>query len=167
MPTGQPNANRRRWGRGQWDHAIDTYKFTAKPHEPVKCPSCGAAYHGGRWQWSSPPVGAQSLQCPACHRIADKYPAGVVTLTGPYVAAHKDELLHIVRHQETAEKPDHPMNRIIAIEETAPDRLEISTTDIHLPRRIGEALKRSHHGELTMHFDEHGYFVRVNWHGER
>jgi hypothetical protein len=39
----------------------------------------------------------------------------------------------------------------------------ISTTDIHLPRRIGEALKRAFHGELDMHFDEAGYFVRVDW----
>jgi len=28
--------------------------------------------------------------------------------------------------------------------------LVISTTDIHLPRRIGEALKRAFHGELAM-----------------
>jgi hypothetical protein len=24
-------------------------------------------------------------------------------------------------------------------------------------------LKRAHRGELTMHFDEEGYFVRVDW----
>jgi hypothetical protein len=38
-----------------------------------------------------------------------------------------------------------------------------NTTDIHLPRRIGEAVKRAFHGTLDEHFDEGGYFVRVNW----
>ena len=56
----------------------------------------------------------------------------------------------------------NPLNRIIDIEQTG-EGLTISTTDIHLPRRIGEALKRALHGELTMHFDETGYFVRVDW----
>ncbi len=37
------------------------------------------------------------------------------------------------------------------------------TTDIHLPRRIGTALKRALHGTLDTHFDDAGYFVRVTW----
>lgn len=39
----------------------------------------------------------------------------------------------------------------------------ITTTDIHLPRRIGEAVKRAYHGNLKEHFEEDGYFVRVDW----
>ena len=39
----------------------------------------------------------------------------------------------------------------------------INTTDIHLPRRIGEAVTRAFHGEIEAHFEEDGYFVRVNW----
>jgi hypothetical protein len=39
----------------------------------------------------------------------------------------------------------------------------INTTDIHLPRRIGEAVKCAFHGEIAAHFEEDGYFVRVNW----
>jgi hypothetical protein len=37
-----------------------------------------------------------------------------------------------------------------------------NTTDIHLPRRIGEAVGRAFHGNLNEDFDEGGYFVRVN-----
>jgi hypothetical protein len=54
------------------------------------------------------------------------------------------------------------MNRIIGIKED-PAGLTIETTDIHLPRRIGEAVKRAFHGELEANFEEDGYFVRVNW----
>jgi hypothetical protein len=68
----------------------------------------------------------------------------------------------IIHHQEEVEKKEHPLNRIMTIEDV-PDGIAINTTDIHLPRRIGEAMKRAFHGEFNMHFDEHGYFVRVNW----
>ena len=79
------------------------------------------------------------------------------------VRQHKDQIIGLARNEEAAEKGEHPLNRIISIEETD-EGLVISTTDIHLPRRIGEALKRAFHGELAMHFDEAGYFVRVDWH---
>ncbi len=39
----------------------------------------------------------------------------------------------------------------------------VSTTDIHLPRRIGEALKRAYDGMLELDYDEDGYFLRASW----
>lgn len=154
---------RRRWGRSQKDHILDPYKSTTKMHEPTVCPQCGAVYQHGRWQWMQRPEGAETTLCQACHRINDHYPAGIVTLSGPLVAAEKDEIIRLARHQEQAEKPEHPLNRIMSVEEEASDRLAISTTDIHLPRRIGEAMKRAYKGDLSEHFDEGGYFVRVIW----
>lgn len=155
-------SGRRRWGRGQWDHILDPYKRVRKLQEPTVCPQCGAVYHNARWQWAARSANAHEELCQACHRINDRYPAGVVTLTGPVVQQHKAEIMALARHQEQAEKEEHPLNRIMSIEEV-PDGIVINTTDIHLPRRIGEAMKRAFHGELTMHFDERGYFVRVFW----
>ena len=86
-----------------------------------------------------------------------------MTLHGDIVGRHKDQIIGLARNEEAAEKGEHPLNRIISIEATD-EGLVISTTDIHLPRRIGEALKRAFHGELAMHFDEAGYFVRIDWH---
>jgi hypothetical protein len=167
-PTGSApdfKDTRRRWGRAQGDHILDSYKQPAKMHEPVVCPQCHAVYHQGRWQWmDNPPEGANEHTCQACHRINDRYPAGILTLEGPFVAAHKDEMISLAHNQEKAEKPEHPLNRIMSIEEEAPDRLVISTTDIHLPRRIGVAIARAYHGTLSEHFDEGGYFMRMNWH---
>jgi hypothetical protein len=102
------------------------------------------------------------ISAPACRRINDCFPAGTVTLHGDIARQRKDEVIGLARNEEAAEKGEHPLNRIVDIGETD-EGLVISTTDIHLPRRMGEALKRAHRGELTMHFDEEGYFVRVNW----
>ena len=163
-PPPLPQRDRRRAGRAQLDERQDTYKVTKKLHEPSVCPQCGAVYHEGRWHWAVRPAGAQEVLCQACQRINDHYPAGVVTLSGPQVAEHKVEMLRLARHQEEAEKKEHPLNRIIDIEEK-PDRIVINTTDIHLPRRIAEAQKRSWHGKATFDYDADGYFVRVNWQG--
>lgn len=163
-PTAPSKSGRRRFGRAQQDHINDSYRQVAKPREPVYCPQCGAIYDRGRWHWSPRLEGMEPALCPACHRINDRFPAGILTLKGPIVGMHKDEIIRLARHQEEAEKTEHPLNRIMAIEHQEPDRFEISTTDIHLPRRIGDAMRRTYQGEITEHFDEGGYFVRVDWH---
>lgn len=160
---------RRRFGRAQDDHVIDTYKLRKKLPDPTRCPSCGAIYHAGRWQWpreGAEPAAHEEL-CTACHRIHDKYPAGMLAIKGPIVESHKDEVLALARNTEQAEKSEHCQNRIIAIEQPADDELAITTTDIHLPRRIGEAIDRAFRGgNLKVHYDEENYFVRVEWRGE-
>jgi hypothetical protein len=151
-----------RWGRAQWDHILDPYKRPQKLAEPAVCPQCGAVYQTGRWHWVARPKDAHEVVCQACHRINDRYPAAVITLSGALTAQQKADMINLARHQEATEKAEHPLNRIINFEE-GPDQIVVNTTDIHLPQRIGEAIKSAFHGTLERHFDEHGYFVRVNW----
>src|SRR5208282_6015833 len=125
LPPSQLKAGRRRFGRAQRDQIIDPYKQTGKLHEPTVCPQCGAVYHEGRWQWLPHPEAALPSLCQACHRINDHFPAGIITMTGKLVGTHKDEIVHLLRHQEKAEKSEHPLNRIMEIDDTVPDRLEI------------------------------------------
>jgi len=146
------------------EHVHDTYKLRGKLAEPTRCPQCGAVYHKGRWQWMDPaPAGAAEALCSACHRTNDVYPAGEVTLSGRFVAAHKQEIINLARNLETEEKREHAMNRIIGIRE-APEELLITTTDVHLPRRIGKAVQAAFEGNLDVHFDKGGYFTSINWH---
>jgi hypothetical protein len=154
-------AGPRRWGRAQQDHIVDPYRWTRKPNEPAVCPQCGAVYQDGRWNWSARAVNAVEVICQACHRINDNYPAGIVRLGGARLADLKSEVIHLARHQEEAERAEHPLNRIMGIDEGT-DQIVIHTTDIHLPRRIGEAIERAYKGDLRIHFDESGYFVRVD-----
>jgi NMD protein affecting ribosome stability and mRNA decay len=133
-----------------------------KLHEGTVCPQCRAVYHHGRWQWAVLFEGVGEELCPACRRIKEEFPAGVVTLRGDFAREHKEEMIHLARHQEEAEKKEHPLNRVMSIEEE-PHGVVINTADIHLPRRIGEAVKRAFHGEIEDRFEKDGYFVRVTW----
>lgn len=149
------------------EHRHDPYKARGKLTEPSQCPTCKAVFHEGRWQWSSGPVtGAHQETCPACHRIADNYPAGEVTLSGGFVAQHSDDLVNLIRNTERKEKVEHPLQRVMAIDERE-GRIVVTTTDIHLPRRIAHAIKSAYDGDLDMHYDEAGYFVRIAWNRAR
>src|SRR5689334_9396882 len=95
----------------------DPYKTKSKLSEPTVCPVCNAVFKKGRWQWAASwPADSHKEICQACHRIKDGYPAGVLTLTGPFVMLHKTEILNLVHHLEREEKADHPLHRIMKIE---------------------------------------------------
>lgn len=140
----------------------DPYMTRLKPGEPSVCPQCGATFHRGRWSWDAAAPDARPELCQACHRIKDGYPAGVVRLSGGFVQVHKAEIVNLARNEEKQEKGEHPLNRIMAIDDE-PAAIVIRTTDIHLPRRIGDAVHRAYGGDLDYHYDEESYFIRVNW----
>jgi NMD protein affecting ribosome stability and mRNA decay len=164
QPFSVGRRGRRSFGRAQDSGADDPYRRPKKLAEPSRCRQCGAVFHRGRWTWSDAPEGSASVLCQACHRINDNYPAGTVIMTGGYLADpnRRSEILNLVRNQEIAEKSEHPHNRVIAIEETA-EGLTVTTTDIHLPRRIAEAIRDAHQGTLDIHFDQDGYSIRAQW----
>lgn len=161
-PTTPPRADRRRWGRAQQEPTTDSYRAGAKPADHATCPTCGVVFANGRWQWLPPPPGAPRQPCPACRRIADRQPAGVVNVRGGFAAAHEGEIRSLISHQEAAEKQEHPLNRLMAVVRDG-EALLAQTTDIHLARRIGDALKHAYHGTLAVTYDEQRYFVRVDW----
>ena len=140
----------------------DSYKSKRKPHEPTRCPDCGAVFLHGRWTWGDSPPNAHAERCPACHRVHDHFPAGYVTLRGPFFDQHREEILQRVRHCEAAEKPEHPLQRIMALEANGEGTL-VTTTDPHLARGIGEALHDAYKGELEYHYNKAENLLRVAW----
>lgn len=141
----------------------DPYKTRLKLPEPSVGPDCGAVFEGGRWHWPKLPVEqANEATCQACHRIKGDYPARELTLSGGFLKGHKSEILNLVRHVEQLEKGEHPLHRIMAIDE-GDDQTLIKTTDIHLPRRIGQALANAYEGDFDFSYDEGGYFLRASW----
>jgi len=140
----------------------DAYKQPLKLSEPTVCPDCGAVYHTGRWQWLPRPAQASEVVCPACHRTRDRFPAGYVNLEGDFLQIHRDEILGLLSHHEARARNEHPMERIIAIEDE-PKRITITTTDIHLARDLGQALRDAYQGDLTLRYSPDEYLLRVHW----
>ncbi|HTN65274.1 MAG TPA: BCAM0308 family protein [Burkholderiaceae bacterium] len=143
--------------------AHDPYQEREKLSEPTLCGDCGAVYRDGRWQWLAPPANAARTRCAACHRIADRLPAGYLAIEGLFAHEHRDELLSLARNVEAREKSEHPLQRIMAVDEQDDGKLMITTTDIHLARGLGEALRRAYKGELNFHYNKGEYLLRVRW----
>lgn len=145
----------------------DQYKVKGKLREPSVCLECKAVYHRGRWTWDPVPSDSHDVVCPACQRIRDGAPSGVLLLTGEFVAAHRKQVLGLARNEEARVKAEHPLARIIKIKDQteAPAGVVITTTDPHLARRIGEALHHAHHGTFTCRYEEHEDLLRANWEG--
>lgn len=91
--------------------SADAYRPAGKAAKPVLCPECKATFRRGRWRWGAAPAGAVRRKCPACLRIAQRYPAGYITVSGAFFNAHRDEILARVRHCETQEQGAHPLER--------------------------------------------------------
>ncbi|AAZ97404.1 conserved hypothetical protein [Thiobacillus denitrificans ATCC 25259] len=141
---------------------IDPYRATRKPPEPTVCPQCSAVFHEGRWQWIAKPANAHEELCPACRRIAEELPAGFVSIGGPFFQQNRDELMNLIRNEEERAKAEHPLKRIMKIEDDA-DGILVTTTEIHLARGIGEALHHAYQGELEFHYNENENLLRVVW----
>ncbi len=141
---------------------IDAYKAKGKLSEPTVCPQCGAVFHEGRWQWAAAPANAHRETCPACHRIHDHYPAGFVTLKGAFFNDHNQEIVSLIYNHEKHEHAEHPLKRIMAIERLD-DAMLVTTTDIHLARGIGEAVRHAYQGELELHYNTGENLLRVHW----
>jgi hypothetical protein len=140
----------------------DAYRPARKPGGPVYCPQCKAVFRKGRWSWVAVPAGAAKLRCPACRRIDDASPAGYLALTGGFLTAHRAEVLACVRNCERREKAAHPLERIMAVD-GADGGVRVTTTSVHLARRIAHALEGAFKGTLAYAYNRRDNLLRVRW----
>jgi len=140
----------------------DPYKLRSKLPDTTACPECGAMYREGRWVWGAPGVDAHFALCPACQRIQDDYPAGFLMLAGAFAREHREELLGLARNVEQRERGEHPLKRIMAINDERDGTL-IATTDAGLARNIGDAVHHAYEGDLEYGYTEEGSLLRVSW----
>lgn len=140
----------------------DTYKVRSKLPDPSACPQCGAMYRNGRWTWDVPPPDAHAALCPACHRIRDDHPGGVLFLDGDFLRRHHEEILGLARNVAERERGEHPLKRIMRVE-GGEAGIAVATTDSDLARAIGEAVHHAYQGELTYRYTGEEDFLRVHW----
>ncbi|MGE0598579.1 MAG: BCAM0308 family protein [Dehalococcoidia bacterium] len=177
MPTSKPGeyknlpVDRRRHDTIVPEAGHDPYAEIQQPPAGTVCEVCGLKFENGRWTWPGEgrtfparraESGAPTQVCPACRRTRDNYPAGFVSLSGAFVSGHLAEILEVVEQTSAAEIEDHPLNRVIELTSGA-DRVDFTTTDLHLARRVGEAVRDLFEGELAVDYLADGHQVRVGW----
>lgn len=140
----------------------DAYQSRGKYPEPSVCTGCGAVFHKGRWQWATPDDGAHKHLCPACQRIHDRVPAGIVKLSGSFFVDHQQEIMSLVHNTEAKEKHEHPLQRIMSIN-FGNNGVEIALTDFHLTQAIGKAVHHAYKGELDSRFVDKDGVMHVSW----
>jgi hypothetical protein len=141
---------------------IDPYERKKKLPDPTRCPRCGALYIQGRWTWQIAGQSVNEELCPACLRINDKVPAGVLHLSGVFFEEHREEIENLINNQEKLEKERHPLERLMGMR-YEDNKLRVETTGIHVARRIGDALNNAYQGKLDLEYLQGQRKVRVSW----
>lgn len=131
------------------------------------CESCRAVYRNKRWYANGDVKQAEregiKVVCPACLKIRDNFPGGIVTLRGGYVLAHKQDIINLVRNEEERARGFNPLERVMSIKENGRGSLIISTTNEKLAQRLGRVLKRTFHGDVSYQWSHENKLVRVEW----
>jgi hypothetical protein len=167
------------FGRGERSYK-QTYKkktVTADPYLPKgapqkisACEECRSVYKNKRW-YADPELYDAVVKlpetgrtaCPACRKIHDGFPGGIVTLMGDYVVPHKEDLMNLIRNEEARARGFNPLERVMSIKESGRGSIVISTTNEKLAQRIGRAVKKAFHGEVTYRWSHDNKLARVDW----
>lgn len=132
------------------------------------CKHCGALYVSGRWYVKGlVPKGISHAPehvtlCPACRKLRDRVPGGVLKISGDFIWSHRDEILNLIRNTSNDALSDNPLERVMSME-TEGDDILISTTNVKLVQKIGRALHRAYHGDLEYKWSQDNKLARVYW----
>jgi NMD protein affecting ribosome stability and mRNA decay len=147
----------------------DVYLPKRGAKEAALCKSCGALYRNKRWSVDEAELkkakgeaGINKIICPSCQRIEDGNPAGIITLSGGYLAEHAGDILNAIKRTEAKSRVKNPLGRIMEIKQEQ-NMITIATTEDKLAQKLGREIYKAHHGELHYQWSHEENFVRVNW----
>jgi len=134
------------------------------------CGGCRSVYMNKRWYAAgvvddtalTNPEAAR-IVCPACLKIRDDFPGGIVTLKGDYVLPHKQALMHLIKNEEERARGLNPLERVMSVKESGYGSLVIQTTNERLAQRLGRAIKKAFRGEVAYHWSHDNKLARVDW----
>lgn len=155
--------------RGRVRTSEDPYLPAEGLKENTICTDCHAIYRGKHWLLDEKSFAGLEqnprtlrVSCPACQKVADRYPEGIVTLTGGYLWEHEQEIRNILSNEEKKAFAKNPMERIIRMDRSG-DAMVIETTEEKLAEHLGRALHRAHQGKLDITWGREQGVCRVSW----
>ncbi|MFC1632684.1 BCAM0308 family protein [Patescibacteria group bacterium] len=144
---------------------------TAAPGSNLYCPGCHSVYYKKAWH-NNPQLFEEvsqdsnnAQQCPACQRIKDNTPLGILTLENIEDAEHRQMLINTIENIGERAQARDSQERIMKIEETG-NKLEVYTTENQLAAGIGRQIKKAFGGKLQIDFSQqrhHDSLARVTW----
>lgn len=134
------------------------------------CKECRSVYMNKRWyadnslyEYVIKAGGRLEMLCPACRKIKDDFPSGVLTLKGAATAPFRKELMNLIKNEEERARGINPLERVISIREDGVGDIVICTTNEKLAQRLGRAVKKAFHGEVEYTWSHDNKLVRVDW----
>ncbi|MEO0270325.1 MAG: BCAM0308 family protein [candidate division WOR-3 bacterium] len=136
--------------------------------DPTTCPTCGLLYHKKRWinnpellkELKGNHKEIQQKECPACRKIRDKYPLGIVEIFGDFVEQKNEEIHSRIKHIAAEEFTHNPLERIMIVKNEK-NRIIIETTTEHLAEKIGKKIAKTFNKKVKISFSDTEKFVRV------
>jgi NMD protein affecting ribosome stability and mRNA decay len=152
------------------DTTSDPYLLAEISNGTAICKKCHAIFHNKRWYPGDDETykkkieskGVNVVLCPACRKVKDKFPGGILKLKGDFLLQHKNEILNLVRNEEQRAKEFNPLERIMSINNIEKG-LEITTTNERLAQRIGRSLQRAYHGRIEYKWSNDTKLLRAEW----
>ncbi len=149
----------------------DPYAMLRAPKGPVICRTCKAVYAKKRWvvdkaaarKLAASPRTHQ-LVCPACQKIRDRYPEGIVTLTWSGLKGREKEIRRLIGHVEARAVSVNPLERVMKVVRRR-NEMEVQTTNDRLAQRIGRELVRAYQGTVKYTWAHRDMLLRVVWRG--
>lgn len=149
--------------------STDVYMPKKGLKEGAVCSGCKAQYRNKRWypaeeaaKGAKGEVAKHEVTCPACHRVLDNNPAGIVTFSGDYLRTHAKDIHNAIKHVGEQARLKNPLARVMEIKEEG-NTMVIGTTDAKLAQKLGREIYKAHHGKLEYQWSRENSFVRVNW----
>ncbi len=138
--------------------------------EAAICTGCNALYQNKRWffddqqarRLAGTPRGREVV-CPTCRKVRDRYPEGILSLSGDFFQDHRQEIITLLEKEAGKVGSRSVADRVIQMSLEGQDKLVVETTTEKLAQRLGRAVYKAYKGELDFKWGETNRFVRVYW----
>src|ERR1051326_8077654 len=96
----------------------DPYVPDEHYQEGTRCSECGALYHRHHWTLDPALIAKLSLEhagptvtCPGCRKTDVRDPGGVLTLSGRFWQAHREEIVNLIQTEAQRALATNPLER--------------------------------------------------------